>query len=96
MDETQPHTPSVPPPPQVRGSVQTPQSSMLPQSSVKVPQESPAVAHEVAGWHTQLLSMQPNPGPQSLSEQHWPGDRQTPSHTSWPVGQQSSSPKQVP
>jgi hypothetical protein len=67
MDETQPHTPSVPPPPQVCGSVHAPQSLMTPHSSVRVPQENPAVTHDVAAWQTQTLSMQPKPGPQSAS-----------------------------
>lgn len=86
-----PQTPSVPPPPHVAGDSQVPQSLMAPQSSVKVPQLRAADWHEVVATHVQTLAMQVRPEAQSLSVQHWPGARQTPSQTSWPLGQHCSS-----
>ena len=92
MVEMHPQTPCVPLPPHVCGGVQAPQSLMAPQSSVKVPQLSPAAVQDVVAWQTQALPMQAKPGEQSALEQHWPGARQKPLQTSCPVGQQSSSP----
>ena len=65
--EVQPQTPAIPPPPQLCGAVQRPQSWIAPQSSVKVPQLNPAEAHEVVGWQTQALPRQTRPAPQSPS-----------------------------
>src|SRR5690242_10712397 len=60
-----PHTPAVPPPPQVSGLVQPPQSSEWPQPSPMVPQYLP-----VACW--QVMAVQGPAGVQTLAVQSWP------------------------
>jgi hypothetical protein len=56
--EVQPQTPDVPPPPQVWGSVHSPQLRGLPQSSVAGPHWIPCDAHVVVGTQTHWLSWQ--------------------------------------
>jgi hypothetical protein len=50
--EVHPHTPGVPPPPQVCGDVHSPQLRVLPQSSVAGPHEILWDAQEVLGTQT--------------------------------------------
>jgi hypothetical protein len=56
-----PHTFGVPPPPHVAGVVQSPQLTIVPQSSVNVPQLKPSLAHVWVGVQPQTLAVPPPP-----------------------------------
>ena len=81
-----PQTPGVPPPPQVEGALQAPQSSASPQPSERVPQEIPCCAHVVG---TQACAVQT-----PLARQK-PLQHSAPAEHGSPPGSQQAPPTQA-